>query len=524
MKDQTLPILSLILIAAVAAAAAVVFFSQDEKNDTLPNEDIIAVQGTHFGLSEETETKIRQDYLDLHIRLTNPDATIDDVWIRTYSGTFDGCVAVIMGDRFRQYITAIFTETIDGVLFVYPNSNMARAWKEGEFHRFQEAYDMGLLVRDDLERIASIVSMSWETEKQVRQGYVETYVKLYDSKATADRVWIESNYTPFYPYRCIALMMWYGEDSGTDGKIRETYAAGELFRYDSEHRIIVWKEGSFCELWEAYDLGLLTKDDIKTIAKYRRAAYPPLYEDDVIIAPEGTHFGLSQNTENRIKQDYLTLFTAPRNPGAAVDDVRIIAYGGTYGGCAVVVMGDIFSSYLTDPAIFETIDGIRINTSWNPIRAWKDGSFCSLREAYDGGMLIRDDIETIAHLIGMYWETEKQVRQDYVDAYVRPHDPAATADRVWIERNYGIGPPYPGGNCIALMMWYGENSGTDGMIREYYAAGELFLYDSEHRIIAWNGSFYELHEAYDLGFLTKEDIKTIARHHRAAHPSLYAGR
>ena len=237
------------------------------------------MRGTHLGLSEETETKIKQNYLDLFTAVSNPGATADDVWILKYLGTYGGSVVVLMTDSFSSYYAVVSHEIIDGIRISYGDSNKAVVWKDGSFYRLQEAYDAGLLVRDDIEMISHIGSMFWETEKQIRQDYVDTYVKPYDPKAVADRVWIECDYEAciYYSNGCTALMLWYGENGGTDGMIREVIVAGDLFRYDSEHRITAWKNGNFYELQEAYDLGLLTKDDIKRIAGCHKASYPSLY-------------------------------------------------------------------------------------------------------------------------------------------------------------------------------------------------------------------------------------------------------
>jgi hypothetical protein len=100
--------------------------------------------------------KIKQDYLEFHTKPMYPDATVDDIEIKKYYGTYGGCVAVLMTDNYTGYSQALETEVVDGITIQYFDSNKMLIWKNGNFHHLQEAYDEGLLTKDDLSLIGSV--------------------------------------------------------------------------------------------------------------------------------------------------------------------------------------------------------------------------------------------------------------------------------------------------------------------------------------------------------------------------------
>ena len=107
-------------------------------------------------LSVEMERQIREDYCNhkikhWHLPPNTVDTSIDYVFITGYYGTYGNCIAVMFNDGVwtmgREYIIA-------GVRFGYPDSNTIKIWNEGDFYELQEAFDLELLDREDLENIA----------------------------------------------------------------------------------------------------------------------------------------------------------------------------------------------------------------------------------------------------------------------------------------------------------------------------------------------------------------------------------
>ncbi|MCL2032920.1 MAG: hypothetical protein FWG96_06625 [Methanomassiliicoccaceae archaeon] len=150
MNKFTILIFSLVLITVVAAIAIAAIYTQESDN-TQDSDQMEWDQPTPLG--KDVEMKIKQDYLDFHVKHINPDATADDVWLLGCCGIYDGCVAVMMDYSLSRYLTATGSETVGGVTFYYGNSNRILVWEDGNFHSLQEAYDAGLLTKDDLIKI-----------------------------------------------------------------------------------------------------------------------------------------------------------------------------------------------------------------------------------------------------------------------------------------------------------------------------------------------------------------------------------
>lgn len=69
-----------------------------------------------------------------------------------FFGRYGDCAAVYFhtagsyGERLQRYDTA-------GYRFIYPDSRVIRIWNDGEFYTITEAYEMGLIVEDDVASI-----------------------------------------------------------------------------------------------------------------------------------------------------------------------------------------------------------------------------------------------------------------------------------------------------------------------------------------------------------------------------------
>ena len=113
-------------------------------------------------LSTEVENQVKQTYFDYlcdryDIKsdpIVYPNAGIDDVWIYKYYGTYNGFVAVMMGNNFVDYHDLEEDIYIDDILIRYPNSNTIKLWKEKVFYDLKSAFEQGLISKNDLQDIA----------------------------------------------------------------------------------------------------------------------------------------------------------------------------------------------------------------------------------------------------------------------------------------------------------------------------------------------------------------------------------
>lgn len=104
------------------------------------------------------------------------------------------------------------------------------------------------------------------------------------------------------------------------------------------------QRGTFYTLEEAYDQGLLTQDDLKSIAYYQNGESE---DEDFEPMPKNPE-ELSEKTEKAIKETR-AYDLRNRNPKpieeAKAKDITILKYYGTYNDCVAVLLDDMFGGY-----------------------------------------------------------------------------------------------------------------------------------------------------------------------------------
>ena len=104
-------------------------------------------------------------------------------------------------------------------------------------------------------------------------------------------------------------------------------------------------------LEEAYDLNLITKDDLKSIAYY----FNKVESSDFVPKPKNPE-SISKKNERLIKKAYLR--DELKEPRLSTEKVHIYEYYGTYNGCIALRITDSYNRY--DYNIHEEyiIDGV----------------------------------------------------------------------------------------------------------------------------------------------------------------------
>ena len=143
---KTLLKYGIILCLTAFCSCALNFLSNGKSNE----EEEEPITGTfgEWGLSEETEIRIRQNYLDIYIKPDNLEATIDDVWIEKFYGVYRGSidvtdsVAVMMASKYDDWADVKQDVIINRILFRYNNENRILIWRAGQFYDMGEAISL----------------------------------------------------------------------------------------------------------------------------------------------------------------------------------------------------------------------------------------------------------------------------------------------------------------------------------------------------------------------------------------------
>ena len=98
--------------------------------------------------------EVKLSYLNSIIKVKRQDATIDDVVIMDYLGTYNGnFVAVFYDKQDCTFVDRLKPYEIAGMDFSYSEGYPIRVWKNGIFHLLHEVYSKGEITKNDLETI-----------------------------------------------------------------------------------------------------------------------------------------------------------------------------------------------------------------------------------------------------------------------------------------------------------------------------------------------------------------------------------
>ncbi len=134
--------------------------------------------------------------------------------------------------------------------------------------------------------------------------------------------------------------------------------------------------GEFISLQKAYDTGIITKEDLKSIAYYQNGDNRGI-DNENFVPNKKTPETLSAETEKAIKETRAYNLRKNSLSGistkmAKADDVEIFKYYGTYNNYVAVMLFDAFTDY--DQALWEIeIDGVVFYyKNGNRIFLWKE--------------------------------------------------------------------------------------------------------------------------------------------------------
>jgi len=263
-------------------------------NSTEPEENInddIWNWGLRVELSKETELQIREDYLKNHVQIEFPQATIEDVWVERYYGTYyswndtiynstgdyndiirlddDYSVAVMMAsnydecddveeDFYLKKFRAFFRH-------IYGNGSRITIWHKGIFYKLKELITPLEIPVDPWGISNYHHGLSGELEKQVQQYMYD--VGIMSIKIAPPNYGCFTNYGIYYGNYIVIYLP-------TEGGTRpwEYIIDGIIFAFSAGGGdpiiVICTKEWQHYGLQYAYEQKLLSYEDLVNIAYY----------------------------------------------------------------------------------------------------------------------------------------------------------------------------------------------------------------------------------------------------------------
>jgi len=77
-------------------------------------------------------------------------------YVIDYYGKFGDCIPCFLDAVGLDHATAIVTQVICGVEFIYGDSRTIKVWRDGDFYSVEEAYKNGFLSKEDVLKLANL--------------------------------------------------------------------------------------------------------------------------------------------------------------------------------------------------------------------------------------------------------------------------------------------------------------------------------------------------------------------------------
>ena len=230
-----------------------------------------------------------------------------------------------------------------------------------------------------------------EIMEKARQTYLDTVIREYYPGATIDLV----SFTPFIGIFNSSLIAVFsdGDFPGQYSDIAIDSKIGNLtFYWPHKHPILVWNDDTIYELFEAYELDLLTDENLSSIynSHWKHFGNENWWIDKSLLNAE---------MERRLLYDYMDFAPSIRREERFVETISINKYYGIFNNCYVLALCSVSLLLIEIVGIEETVAGryFEYPKIGNEIFVWHEGEFYRLGQAYNENLLTDDDIETIWH-------------------------------------------------------------------------------------------------------------------------------
>lgn len=192
----------------------------------------------------------------------------------------------------KIYSQAFSTETVDGITFIHSRVLTFDVYREGEFKTLQEAFDSGWLTHENLltlqsnhrakneewykyyeEENESPIAIDKEISKEIVTAFIAAHIND-KHPVTEDEISLrcygvfDNVYVLF-----VDVVSW-----GYGAAILTEIIADLQFIYSCGQKMTVYSDGAFYSLTDAYENGILSRDNLLTVQENYIKDHEYLYE------------------------------------------------------------------------------------------------------------------------------------------------------------------------------------------------------------------------------------------------------
>lgn len=385
----------------------------------------------------------------------------------------------------------------------------------------------------------------WKYE-QVYRDYYDMYIdakyseqKAHESADRAAHSMIGYDSHRFFNEENFETYRYYGKRGGkiflADGDVYSSLHVFEIAGYKfvidggAEEIIVVSEDGKITELAEAYESGLVSKDDV-AFAHERHLAYSEYSQGDMeeIAPPARLKIGtsnanspiaLTEEKQREIVWEYIA--------GSREEELKY-----PYGVRCYGKFGETYAVMIDGPFMYtqaerrESVAGYTfIFNNGQQMYIYKEGVFYSLRKAYELGVVTEENIASIEwSKIAPYTYTKTtaplELTEEEIKRILRSYMEFGAShkkDAVYSIRFYGK-------NDIGYAVFIDCSDKSYNNVRTVEKVGEYeFIYPTEQTLmfICSGSTKMSLPETLEYKMIDETALKAIYETYRAAHSELY---
>lgn len=257
-------------------------YSSSESNNTTSNDYISSseIQPLDYSYEnveeyneEDKDYQMKKDYWSNYALKGND---IGKIFINEDYGTYSNSRIVKICGQSQVFTEAKTYEKVNQRLFIHNNSQQFKVYNGNKFYTLKEAFEQEFVDKDDVDELyKAYYGYSYDEVNisNLEHDYnLETNEKdegLYSSTS------VQINYGR-YDTSLVAIICNSFELDDNSSKNEETIAS-YTFKYNNDNKITVYNDHKFYDLKTAFELNLLSSDDISDIYDLHQEKYVDIY-------------------------------------------------------------------------------------------------------------------------------------------------------------------------------------------------------------------------------------------------------
>lgn len=405
--------------------------SNEEKDEDINDFPVDAIEiPTLSAPSEESIAQITSDYTSyLHNELGVSSELSPYVYVTRYYGSYNGAVPVKIESMGIRFNTTVWEEDIAGFSFRYYDGNLVKVWNDGAFCTLREAFDSGLLTREEIYIISELhrdrlfieMNMDWSGNQFDNAKYAvssmldvqKEVIAEFLNKDMSEVQWIDPMDFDSILTDGIRCYGHFGKGSfifiPTESETETTKEIlGFTFTHPTSFEMYFVHRDTVMSLEDAYDAGYF---DLNTIAAVEHnhivtAIYNERIANERLLAESNDYSDIivekpTEEIKYQLRSELLLYLQENDNvyPNTTVDEFDpYVRYYGNIDGVTAINTGGWQLCWEHDTDV--EVAGVIFHhfSAYYEIEIWHEGGFYSLEDAYEMGIVSAEQLAKIAHV------------------------------------------------------------------------------------------------------------------------------